>query len=103
MRLFNVALLLLALNGLARFTASGAATPRQIVSLDADWKFQPGDQPDAIAPGYDDHDWQRVEVPHDYVIAGAFDRTNRFAQPAERGAGACGSNLTACSATAGSG
>jgi beta-galactosidase len=84
MRLFNVALLLLALNGLARFTASGAATPRQIVSLDADWKFQPGDQPDAIAPGYDDHDWQRVEVPHDYVIAGAFDRTNRFAQPAER-------------------
>ena len=47
--------------------------PRAIVSLDADWRFHLGDMTNAIRPAYDDHAWRRVDVPHDYVVEGAFD------------------------------
>ena len=79
-----LAVVVLALNALAGFTTAGANAPRTIVSLDGDWKFHLGDQPDAIAPGFDDHDWRRVDVPHDYVIEGTFNPTNPFPQPNER-------------------
>ena len=69
--------------------ATASATPRQITSLDADWRFHRGDIPgvlqdppgreelfpssDFLRPAYDDSSWQRVNVPHDYVIEGSFD------------------------------
>ena len=70
-------------------TASQTTAPREIVSLDSDWRFQLGVDTDAklattledwhrqqdtpVNPSFDDHSWQRVDVPHDYVIEGAFD------------------------------
>ncbi len=30
----------------------------------------------AIVPAYDDSQWQRVNVPHDYVLDGVYNQTN---------------------------
>ena len=65
------------------------AGPRQITSLDTDWRFHRGDvtgvftqvstnqnlspSPDFLGPAYDDSTWQRVNVPHDYILEGTFD------------------------------
>lgn len=69
--------LVVALVGL-RVSASEA--PRATQSLDENWRFHPGSAPDAVQPGYDDSTWRRVDVPHDYVIEGAFAQTNPFPQ-----------------------
>ena len=61
--------------------AAAANSPRETFSLDQDWRFHLGDATNAIAPGYDDSSWRRVDVPHDYVVEGAFDPTNRFVYP----------------------
>ncbi len=65
------------------------ATPREITSLDFNWRFHRGDIPGILpnaptnqnlspAPAflssaYDDSSWQRVDVPHDYIVEGTFD------------------------------
>jgi beta-galactosidase len=63
------------------------ATPRQITSLDSDWRFHRGDLPGVSVPtnqpisppaelltsAYDDSSWQKVNVPHDYVVEETFD------------------------------
>jgi len=63
------------------FAARAADLPREVISLDQDWRFHLGDTTNAIAPDYDDHDWRRVDVPHDYVVEGAFAATNHFVYP----------------------
>src|SRR5579859_6140842 len=66
-----------------------AAAPRQITSLDTDWRFHRGDvagvfnvvstnqnlspTPDSLGPSFDDSTWQRVDVPHDYIVEGRVD------------------------------
>jgi beta-galactosidase len=75
-------ILLLALAGSLTFAQSNLAeSPRTVVSLDTDWRFHPGCLTNAIAPDYDDHDWRRVDVPHDYAVEGAFNPTNPYVQP----------------------
>lgn len=84
------------MKGLVSFFAAVAcsagiasAAPRQITPLDSDWRFHRGDIPDVVVdppgspnllptkdflgPAYDDSSWQTVNVPHDYIIEGAFD------------------------------
>jgi beta-galactosidase len=74
---------------LAASVGSASAAPRQITSLDCDWRFHRGDIPgvlldhstnqnlspasDFLDSAYDDSSWQRVNVPHDYIVEGAFD------------------------------
>ena len=74
---------------LANPASSASTAPREITSLDFDWRFHRGDisgvllnrstnqnlspSPDFLSPAYDDSSWQRVNVPHDYVVEGAFD------------------------------
>ena len=45
-----------------------AATP-----FDSDWRFVRGDLAGAEQPGFADAQWQAVDLPHDWAIAGAFD------------------------------
>jgi len=68
---------------------SASAAPRQITSLDFGWQFHRGDipgvlfdystngnltpAPDFLSPAYDDSSWQTVNIPHDYIVEGAFD------------------------------
>jgi beta-galactosidase len=69
--------------------AAVAAAPRHITSLDSDWRFHRGDiegvvlarstnaafsvTPQFLSSGFDDSSWQRINVPHDYIVDGAFD------------------------------
>ncbi len=81
-KLFVVmALLALAGNNPAFAKTESTNAPRTIISLDAGWRFQLGDVTNAVNPAYDDHDWRRVDVPHDYVVEGAFEPTNSKVQP----------------------
>lgn len=80
-----VRILLLAL---AVSVGRAPAAPRQSISLDFDWRFHRGDIPGVLLPGstnanaspkpeflasaYDDSSWQKVNIPHDYIVEGAF-------------------------------
>lgn len=55
---------------------SAATDSRQIVPLADGWKFYQGDMAEAELPKYDDERWDTVEVPHDWSIAGPFDKDN---------------------------
>jgi beta-galactosidase len=88
--LLRALLLVALLCGVSVGLAGGAAADaRRITSLDFDWRFHRGDIPGVLAetstnanlspaPGflsaaYDDSSWQKVNVPHDYIVEGAFD------------------------------
>jgi len=49
---------------------------RRTTELSADWRFQCGDYTNAQAADFSDSAWQRVTVPHDWAIAGPFDKSN---------------------------
>ena len=54
-------------------------TAREHVLLDADWRFHRGDLPsddNAQSIGYDEHSWQPVQLPHDYILDGTYNPTN---------------------------
>jgi beta-galactosidase len=74
---------------LAASVAIATAASRQTSSLDFEWKFHRGDIPgvlsdlstnqnlapssDFLSPAYDDSAWQSVNIPHDYIVEGAYD------------------------------
>ena len=48
---------------------------RQRTLLDADWRFHRGDvaaSNEVIAANFDDQQWQRIHLPHDYVLDGTY-------------------------------
>lgn len=47
---------------------------REIITLDAGWRFTKGDIPGAQKPVFNDSSWEKVNVPHDWAIAGPFIR-----------------------------
>ena len=46
------------------------AGSREVISLDAGWRFHLGDEPDAKTPDFDDRGWRLLDVPHDWSIEG---------------------------------
>ena len=60
---------------------SANAASRQRTLLDADWLFHRGDvlfSNEVVAASYDDRQWERVHLPHDYVLeeSGNYSSTN---------------------------
>jgi beta-galactosidase len=53
-------------------------------SFSQDWRFKLGDDSNALAAGYDDSGWRKLNLPHDWSIEGAFSESN----PATPGGGA---------------
>ncbi len=49
---------------------------RSTTWLKRDWKFTRCATPEALQPACDDSGWETVAVPHDWAIAGPFDREN---------------------------
>ncbi len=49
---------------------------RQIRQLENNWRFSRGNMPEATGIDFDDHNWETVNVPHDFAIAGPFAREN---------------------------
>jgi beta-galactosidase len=58
------------------FASDSTETRRTVRSLDANWTFQRGDSAGAEEPAFDDSGWQTLDVPHDWSIAGPFDKQN---------------------------
>ena len=54
-------------------------TPPRRVSFDNDWRFQKGDPAGAERIDFNDGDWRRLDVPHDWAIEGPFDE--KFGPP----------------------
>jgi beta-galactosidase len=69
------ALLLASLTAYA--TAAMPATQQRVIQpFDADWRFLKSDVPGADQPAFDDTDWRKLDVPHDWSIEGPFAQTN---------------------------
>lgn len=49
---------------------SAVGQPRRVTNMDAGWRFHQGDVMGAEAATYDDMDWRRLDVPHDWSIEG---------------------------------
>ncbi|MDQ8181619.1 glycoside hydrolase family 2 TIM barrel-domain containing protein [Pelagicoccus sp. SDUM812005] len=45
-------------------------------SFDADWKFMLADVPAAKSPAFDDSDWRKLDLPHDWSIEGEYRKDN---------------------------
>ena len=58
--------------------------PGITVSFNQDWRFRLGDVAGAQDAGFDDSQWRRLELPHDWSIEGSFSEQN----PAGTGGGA---------------
>lgn len=53
---------------------SSSAQIRKNYPLKENWRFQKGAQQNAQAISFDDANWQKVSVPHDWAIYGPFDK-----------------------------
>jgi beta-galactosidase len=49
---------------------------RQLISMDAGWRFSRGDFAGAERAAFDDSSWRKLDVPHDWGIEGPFDALN---------------------------
>ncbi|MGE5744854.1 MAG: glycoside hydrolase family 2 TIM barrel-domain containing protein [Gemmatimonadota bacterium] len=47
-----------------------ATAQRQHLSMDPGWRFTLGDPAGAQQPGFDDHEWRRLDLPHDWSVEG---------------------------------
>jgi beta-galactosidase len=61
--------------------AAGADEPpariRETQNLDRDWRFFKGDPKGAEAVRFDDSEWRKLDVPHDWSIEGPYAETNK--------------------------
>src|SRR5687767_11373391 len=64
-----LALLILASSGLATMQTPGPV-PRDRQLFDFDWRFKAGEVANGQAPALDDEGWERVDLPHDFMIEG---------------------------------
>ena len=55
---------------LAAAPQSGATSPRSRQLFDFDWRFKAGDHTGAQASSFDDASWEKIDLPHDYMIEG---------------------------------
>jgi len=64
----NLAVCWLVLSAAAAAVASPAPapSPRVVVDWDAGWRFRTGEFAAAMSPGFDDHAWREVQLPHDW-------------------------------------
>ena len=54
-----------------------AENARVVESFDADWRFLQADAPGAEQPEFADGTWRKLDLPHDWSIAGPFAATNK--------------------------
>src|SRR5687768_5165164 len=59
----------LASSGLAT-TQTPGPVPRDRQLFDFDWRFKAGEVENGQAPAVDDKGWERVDLPHDFMIEG---------------------------------
>jgi beta-galactosidase len=80
-RFILVCLTVSALISCSSLAKAGRTEVRERTLLDSDWMFHAGDvssndQNQVTSPGYDDRQWKRIDVPHDYGLDAAYNPTN---------------------------
>lgn len=45
---------------------------RELINLKSDWKFTKGNPMNAFLADFDDSNWQKISIPHDWAISGPF-------------------------------
>ncbi len=53
---------------------SSEQSPRQTILFNTGWKFNKGDAPGAERIAFNDNDWRKLTLPHDWSIEGPFDQ-----------------------------
>lgn len=53
-----------------------ASTPREKKKINFDWKFNLGDIKEASQKDFDDAEWRKLDLPHDWSIEGEFKKEN---------------------------
>jgi Glycoside hydrolase family 2 C-terminal domain 5/Domain of unknown function (DUF4982) len=66
--------------GVAPAIAQRASTVRTTSSFDREWRFLKGDAPGAEKNEFNDGDWRRLDVPHDWSIEGPVDEKHPTGQ-----------------------
>ena len=56
--------------------AAESGSPRNVCSLDSQWRFVSKDEADGFKPDLNDSSWRLVDVPHDWSIEGPVESTN---------------------------
>ena len=59
---------------LSVLSLSFQAQTRKVITLKENWKFKKGTIENAQNITFDDAEWQKVSVPHDWAIYGPFDK-----------------------------
>jgi beta-galactosidase len=54
----------------------GHAAVRGKLDFNENWKFELGDSADYSLPSFDDENWRKLNLPHDWSIEGEFDESN---------------------------
>ena len=60
----------------AALPAAFPAEAREIIDINRNWRFTLDDNRTYGEPAFDDSGWQRLDLPHDWSIAGAYDKRN---------------------------
>jgi hypothetical protein len=72
----RLALLLVPILVALSFTPSSrgdSTSARKTELFDSNWSFHLGDEPNAQSPDFDDHEWRKLDLPHDWSIEQPFD------------------------------
>jgi beta-galactosidase len=59
---------------LSAVRAADAPRVRNVQSFDADWRFLKDDAKEAQAPQFNDAEWRKLDLPHDWSIEGPYDQ-----------------------------
>lgn len=54
-----------------------AQNGRKVISMDTDWRFALGTNPAASGVAFDDSQWRKLDVPHDWSIEGRYNKYNK--------------------------
>ena len=57
-------------------TSDKISSPRKVIDFDFDWRFKLGDFKNAYTPDFNDKDWRKLNLPHDWSIEGTYDSIN---------------------------
>ncbi len=63
---------------------------RQKIKFDYDWKFAKGDFSDAFERDFNDSQWKKIDVPHDWAILDTFSKDNPTGRPGGFASGGIG-------------
>lgn len=68
----NTKVLLIGLIIFAILFSCSQENPRNVEDFNIDWKFQLGENAEAMAADFDDSTWRKLDLPHDWSIEGEF-------------------------------